>query len=112
MQTRFTDGFINDINGIINDHDPRIQETVRAIPNSNFLYHATPEQLTVAVRENRGDMNLLRETITSYGVIQTDGIVNDDVTNVLAVIAENIEIQRTPLPVLPQDNASTAAISR
>ena len=112
MQTRFTDGFINDINGIINDHDPRIQETVRAIPNSNFLYNATPAEFSVAIRDNHQHVNFLRETIKSYGVIQTNGIVNDDVTNVLAVIAENIEIQRTPLPAPQQHNASTAAHSR
>jgi len=112
MQTRFTTGLIDIINGIVNHRDQRIQAAVGAIHNSNLLYNATPAELTTAIRDNQQHMNFLRETIKSYGVIQTNGIVNDDVTNVLAVIAENIEIQRTPLPVPQQRNASTAAHSR
>jgi hypothetical protein len=96
MQTRLTNGFIDDINGIINDHDPRIQTAVREIENSDFLYNATPSELSAAIRDNRSEMNFLRETMERYGVIQADGRINDDVTNVLGVIAENIEIQREP----------------
>ncbi len=106
MQTRLSENYVNTIQSILGDNDQRIQEAVRGIPNSNLLYHATPEQLTIAIRDNHQHVNFLRETIKSYGVIQTNGIVNDDVTNVLAVIAENIEIQ------VGEMNAMTAAHSR
>ena len=111
MQTMFTTGLIDIISGIVNHRDQRIQAAVGAIHNSNLLCNATHNELTIAIRDNQQHMNFLRETIKSYGVIQTNGIVNDDVTNVLEVMAENIEIQRTPLP-LQQHDASTAAHSR
>jgi hypothetical protein len=112
MQTRFTEKYSNIITGIIDSPDPRIQHALTQQMHTNCLRNATTEELTIAIRDNHQHVNFLRETIKSYGVIQTNGIVNDDVTNVLAVIAENIEIQRTPLPVPQQRNASTAAHSR
>ena len=57
MQTRFTTGLIDIINGIVNHRDQRIQAAVGAIHNSNLLYNATHNELTIAIRDNRNETN-------------------------------------------------------